>query len=171
MEEQGTRLLAEAEVIERDRRFERWVEARYRRQVHTVRVRVPALIDTAGSVQEIAAAFEAEYERLFGPGSALKDAGIECVDYGVDAIGAVEKPAAQKINGAKTAEPRTRRPTFCPYKLGMVETPIYDGATLGAGAEIDGPAVIEHPGTTIVLHSRQRARIDDFGNTHIAPEH
>ena len=53
----------------------------------------------------------------------------------------------------------------------MVDTPIYDGATLGAGVEIAGPAVIEHPGTTIVLHSGQRARIDGFGHTHIAPEH
>jgi N-methylhydantoinase A len=171
MEEQGGKLLADADVAHVDRRFERWVEARYRRQVHTVRVRAPALIDRESRVREIAAAFEAEYERLFGPGSALKDAGIECVDYGLDAVGAVEKPAAQTMNGGKAAEPRTRRPTFCPYKLGMVDTPIYDGGTLGSGVEIAGAAVIEHPGTTIVLHSGQRARIDGFGHTHIAPEH
>jgi len=171
MEEQGAKLLADADVPHADRRFERWVEARYRRQVHTVRVRAPALIDRERRVREIAAAFEAEYERLFGPGSALKDAGVECVDYGLDAIGVVEKPAAQTMNGGKAAEPRTRRPTFCPYKLGMVDTPIYDGGTLGAGVEIAGAAVIEHPGTTIVLHSGQRARIDGFGHTHIAPEH
>ena len=171
MEEQGGKLLADADVAHVDRRFERWVEARYRRQVHTVRVRAPALIDRESRVREIAAAFEAEYERLFGPGSALKDAGIECVDYGLDAVGAVEKPAAQTMNGGKAAEPRTRRPTFCPYKLGMVDTPIYDGGTLGPGVEIAGAAVIEHPGTTIVLHSGQRARIDGFGHTHIAPEH
>jgi N-methylhydantoinase A len=171
MEEQGGKLLADADVADADRRFERWVEARYRRQVHTVRVRAPARIDAETSVQEIAAAFGAEYERLFGPGSALKDAGIECVDYGVDAIGAVEKPGAEKMNGTKAAAPRTGRSTFCPYQLGMVNTPIYDGAALGAGAEIAGPTVIEHPGTTIVLHSGQRARIDDFGNTHIAPQH
>ncbi len=172
MEKQGGRLLAEADVPESDRRFERWVEARYRRQVHTVRVRVPARIAGEADIGEIAAAFEAEYERLFGPGSALKDAGIECVDYGVDAVGTVVKPAARRLDGgSRSAEPRTRRATFCPYALAMVDTPIYDGATLSAGAEIAGPAVIEHPGTTIVLHSGQRARIDDFGNTHIVPEH
>jgi N-methylhydantoinase A len=170
MEEQGRKLLADADIPEPDQRFERWVEARYRRQVHTVRVPTPARIDAARRVQEIAAAFEAEYERLFGPGSALKDAGIECVDYGVDAVGAVEKPTSQKLAQSRTGEPRARRPTFCPHKLSMVDTPIYDGATLGAGAVIDGPAVIEHPGTTIVLHLGQRARIDEIGNTHIAPE-
>ncbi len=37
-------------------------------------------------------AFELEYERLFGKGAALKDAGIELVNYGVDAIGNVAKP-------------------------------------------------------------------------------
>jgi N-methylhydantoinase A/oxoprolinase/acetone carboxylase beta subunit len=48
---------------------------------------------------------------------------------------------------------------------------IPSGIRVPPGAEIAGPAVIEHPGTTIVLHSGQRARIDDFGNTHIVPEH
>ena len=38
MEAQGATLLAEADVAEPERRYERWVEARYRRQVHTVRV-------------------------------------------------------------------------------------------------------------------------------------
>ena len=49
----------------------------------------------------------------------------------------------------------------------MVDTPVYDGATLGAGAAIAGPAIIEQPGTTIVLPTGQAARIDDFGNFHI----
>jgi N-methylhydantoinase A len=53
----------------------------------------------------------------------------------------------------------------------MVDTPIYDGAGLPAGATISGPAMIEHPGTTIVLHTGHKARIDEFGNTRIASGH
>lgn len=168
MERSGAKLLADAEVGEGNRRFERWVEARYRRQVHTVRVRVPGKLDSAARVDEIAAAFEAEYERLFGPGSALKDAGIEMVDYGVDAIGIVAKPPAAKQPGGSSATPRLRRQAFCPVFNEMVETPVYEGASLPAGSVISGPAVIEHPGTTIVLHTGHTARIDEFGNTRIA---
>jgi len=171
MEKDGDKLLAEADVTPENRRFERWVEARYRRQVHTVRVRVPSKLDSATAVGNIGAAFEAEYERLFGPGSALKDAGIEMVDYGVDAIGVVAKPPAARQPGGSTAAPRLTRKAFCPTVNGLVDTPVYEGAGLAAGTSISGPAVIEHPGTTIVLHTGHKARIDEFGNTRIASGH
>jgi N-methylhydantoinase A len=49
----------------------------------------------------------------------------------------------------------------------MVATPIYDGPTLAPGTELHGPAVIEHPGTTIVAVAGQRVRIDDWRHTHL----
>jgi N-methylhydantoinase A len=171
MERDGDKLLADADVAKADRRFERWVEARYRRQVHTVRVRVPERIDLVATVKQIAEAFEAEYERLFGPGSALKDAGIELVDYGLDAIGIVAKPAAAKHTGGNDTTPRIRRKAFCSVTGKMVDTPIYEGGALRAGASVSGPAVIEHPSTTIVLHTGHKARIDEFGNTRIDSGH
>ncbi|WP_213737660.1 hydantoinase/oxoprolinase family protein [Bradyrhizobium sp. dw_411] len=171
METSGDKLLLDADVAPADRRFERWVEARYRRQVHTVRVRVPGRLDSVARVDEIAVAFEAEYERLFGPGSALKDAGIEMVDYGVDAIGIVQKPSAARQTGGSSTAPRLRRQAYCPVVDAMVDTPIYDGAGLPAGATVSGPAMIEHPGTTIVLHTGHKARIDEFGNTRIVSGH
>jgi N-methylhydantoinase A len=132
-----------------------------------VRVRVPERIDLAASVKQIAEAFEVEYERLFGPGSALKDAGIELVDYGLDAIGLVAKPVAAKQSGGSDTTPRIRREAFCPSTGKMVDTPIYEGGALRAGASVSGPAVIEHPSTTIVLHTGHKALIDEFGNTRI----
>ena len=85
-------------------------------------------------MKRIAEAFETEYERLFGPGSALKDAGIELVDYGVDAIGVVTKPAAVKHTGGNGTTPGIRRKAFCPIAGEMIDTPIYEGAALQAGA-------------------------------------
>ena len=49
----------------------------------------------------------------------------------------------------------------------MIMTPIYDGPALGTGVEVAGPAIIEHPGTTIVVLTGQRARIDSYRHTHI----
>ena len=112
MERDGDKLLADADVAKDDRRFERWVEARYRRQVHTVRVRASGKNRLGCAVKQIGEAFEAEYERLFGPGSALKDAGVELVDYGVDAIGIVAKPAAAKHTGGNGTAARVRRMAF-----------------------------------------------------------
>jgi N-methylhydantoinase A len=53
----------------------------------------------------------------------------------------------------------------------MVDTPIYEGGALRAGASVSGPAIIEHPSTTIVLHTGHKARIDEFGNTRIDSGH
>lgn len=167
MEKRGKALLVEADVRPEQRRYERWVEARYRRQVHHVRIPVPPRFD-AEATHTLSRAFHEEYERLFGPGSGLRDAGIELVNYGVEAIGVVDKPATERAPSGKAPNPRAKRPTYCPHRRAMVETSIYDGPALPAGMVIAGPAVIEHPGTNIVVLDGQNARIDDFRHTHIA---
>ena len=116
----------------------------------------------------MAASFEHEYERLFGRGAALKDAGIELVNYGVDAIGVVPRIDVERAGTGGSNEPRTRRMTYCAIQGDMVDTPVYDGPALAPGYELDGPAIIEHPGTNIVVLRGQTARIDEFRHTHIA---
>jgi N-methylhydantoinase A len=166
MESRGAELLAEADVALPERRFERWVEARYRRQVHTVRVPVAAAIDPV-ALERLARDFEAEYTRLFGPESALRDAGIELVDYGVDAIGVVERRFGAFAEGAVETVPYAIRPAYCPRRREMLPTAVYDGPALAIGTRIDGPAIIEHPGTTILVLAGQKARVDEEGHTHL----
>ena len=150
------------------RRLERWVEARYRRQVHTVRVPVDTNIDDK-ALERLALAFAREYERLFGAGAALDEAGIELIHYGVEAMGLADMPPAQAAAPAGTlVEPRTRRPTYCPRRRDMVATAIYDGPSLPAGAAFAGPAIIDQPGTTIVVHDGQQVRVDERGCIRIA---
>ena len=167
MEADGARRLAEADVPPARQRHERWVEARYRRQVHNLRVPAPARIDEAGLARMLAD-FEHEYERLFGKGAALKDAGIEFVNYGVDSIGLAAAPVMARWGEGRAVAPRTFRMTWCPRSRDMVRTPIYDGPSLPAKARIAGPAVIEHPGTTIVVLAGQTASVDEQRHTHIA---
>jgi N-methylhydantoinase A len=47
---------------------------------------------------------------------------------------------------------------------GFVETPVYDGAQLGPGADVIGPALIEEPFTVVVVPPGGRAHLDDSGN-------
>lgn len=166
MEREGGQRLAEADVPPAQQRYERWVEARFRRQVHHLRVAAPARIDAEG-LEVIASRFAAEYDRLFGKGAALSDAGIELVNYGVDAIGRAPVRELARWTGKGSAAPRGERPTWCPVRKDMLPTPIYDGPGLPAGAAIRGPAIIEHPGTTIVVLAGQSASIDDHRHTHI----
>lgn len=167
MEEKGRAALATADVPEKRREYLRWVEARYRRQVHQIRIPAPACIDI-GALKQLLQAFETEYERLFGAGSGLAEAGVELINYGIDAVGRVEKAPWEKVPGEGAATPSATRPAYCPQQRSMVTTPIYDGPRLPAGTRLAGPAIIEHPGTTIVIHAGQQGRIDAFRHTHIS---
>ena len=167
MEADGTRRLDDADVPRGRQRHERWVEARYRRQVHHLRVPAPSRIDDEG-LAIVADRFEKEYERLFGKGAALKDAGIELVNYGVDSVGVVAKPEPARWTASGDVVPRTQRMAWCPSRRDRVSTPVYDGPSLPADAHVAGPAILEHPGTTIVVLAGQRARIDEQRHTHIA---
>ncbi|WP_319531215.1 hypothetical protein [uncultured Cohaesibacter sp.] len=50
---------------------------------------------------------------------------------------------------------------------GVHEATIYDATKFEPGMAFDGPAIIEDPGTTIVVHPGNHVTIDEFGNTHI----
>jgi N-methylhydantoinase A len=50
---------------------------------------------------------------------------------------------------------------------GVHEATIYDGEKFEPGMKFEGPAIIEDPGTTIVVHPQNRVHIDTYGNTHI----
>ncbi len=117
MESDGSQRLDAADVPKAQQRHERWVEARYRRQVHNLRVPAPARIDEAGLALMLAD-FEKEYARLFGSGAALKDAGIEFVNYGVNSIGAVTPPVTTRWPDGGDISPRTHRMISSPFISG-----------------------------------------------------
>jgi len=50
-----------------------------------------------------------------------------------------------------------------------IDTPVYDGTRLAAGATVTGPALVEEPFTVVVLHPGAVARLDDLGNYDITP--
>jgi N-methylhydantoinase A len=84
----------------------------------------------------------------------------------VSAIGVVHKPALPRISRSSARLPvKGRRKAYFDGKY--VLTRVYDGARLRAGHRIKGPAIIEEPFTTIVLHPRQRASLDRNGNYRI----
>jgi N-methylhydantoinase A/oxoprolinase/acetone carboxylase beta subunit len=64
---------------------------------------------------------------------------------------------------ARAADARTgSRPVH--LGAGFVEATTYDGAALGAGAVVEGPALIEEPYTVVVLAPSDVAVLDEHGN-------
>ena len=82
------------------------------------------------------------------------------------AVGITDKPAIPIFGRAAGPPPiKGRRQAFFNGRFGV--TPIYDGARMRAGHHVKGPAIIEEPFTTIVLHPKQQATLDRHGNYRI----
>jgi N-methylhydantoinase A len=155
-----------AEGVAADKvKLARFGKFRYQNQEHTVEVPLAGPV-TDGSLSRIAADFHATYEREY---TYRLNAPVEMVGLHVIATAEVGKlTMTAAAEGPADAAPaiKGRRPVD--YALdGVHEATIYDGTRLAPGMTFDGPAVVEDPGTTIVIHPGNRAKIDGFGNLHI----
>jgi N-methylhydantoinase A len=81
------------------------------------------------------------------------------------AHGTTPKPGHLAETGAVADAEQARRGTRAAYwGDGFVDTPVYDGSQLGAGAAVEGPALIEEPFTVVVVPPGARAELDELGN-------
>ena len=139
---------------------------RYQNQEHTTEVPLNGGPVTADGVAVIEADFHETYEREY---TYRLDAPVEMV--GLHVVATVDIGKLTLIRRETTgrvlrdAQKGTRR---VDYALeGVHEATIYDGERLEPGMGFDGPAIVEDPGTTIVIHPGTHAEVDDFGNIRI----
>ena len=50
---------------------------------------------------------------------------------------------------------------------GMIDSTVYDRSLLPAGAVFTGPAIVEEPDCTTVIHPEWKVTVDQFGNLSI----
>ena len=139
---------------------------RYQNQEHTTEVPLASGPVTADDVAVIEADFHAIYEREY---TYRLDAPVEMVGLHVVATVDIGKLAVipRETTGRSLADAQkgTRR---VDYALeGVHEAALYDGVRLEPGMGFDGPAIVEDPGTTVVIHPGNHAEVDDFGNIRI----
>jgi N-methylhydantoinase A len=77
-----------------------------------------------------------------------------------------EKPVLPALPASRNpARPVTKRQAY--FEGRFVPTPVFSGPALRAGQRVRGPAIIEEPFTTIVLHPGDTAVLDRAGNYRI----
>jgi N-methylhydantoinase A len=83
----------------------------------------------------------------------------------VTARGFTPKPDHFAESGATSDATRaTKKSRRAYWGDGWIDTPVYDGTQLGAGARVAGPALVEEPFTVIVLPPNTAAELDGLGN-------
>jgi N-methylhydantoinase A len=138
---------------------------RYRKQGYEIRVPVPDGPLDASRRDEIHRSFEAAYRAIYG--HTVRDAPVEAVSWRVVAQG--PRPTLRLPTNAETGRhPRAAqkgvRPVYLPDAKGYAEVPVYDRYGLGAGATLEGPAVIEERESTVVVNAAAPIRVDEASN-------
>ena len=116
---------------------------------------------------ELIANFHDAYEREY---TYRLDAGVEIIGLHLVAASEVGKLEITKLQrtGASLEQAIKGRREVDYATDGIHEATIYDGTRLEPGMSFAGPAVIEDPGTTVVIQPGNRVSVDDYGNIHIA---
>ena len=143
-----------------------FVRARYQNQEFAVEVPLPAGQPTPASMAELVTTFHAAYEREY---TYRLDVGVEIIGLHLVAASEVGKLEilTLPVTGATVDQAVKGRRSVDYATEGIHEATIYDGTLLEPGMGFDGPAVIEDPGTTVVIQPGNRVTIDAYGNIHI----
>jgi N-methylhydantoinase A len=166
LEEQARSDLAAQGFSDTDIELRRFAAMQYGWQVHQVEVPVPAGELTAQGMDRLIEDFEALYARLYGEGAGFRQAGVQIIDLRLEGVGITPKPVLRPVLGEHTngAGPARTRDVFWPETRSWAPTEIHLGKTLSSGQQLNGPAIVEHEFTTVVIHPGQTASVDQYGD-------
>jgi N-methylhydantoinase A len=164
----GRAVLAQQGVPADRQRLEFSADMLFEGQFNALETRLP-ILDRAADIAEadlpaLRSAFEAAHQSVYG--YVLTSEPVELQSLRLAAIGLAEPLAFPRL---KTTDGGEADIAFRGTRLiwsatGEVQTPVCDGARLSAGYEIAGPALIDHPTTTVYVAKGWLARVDEIGN-------
>jgi N-methylhydantoinase A len=145
---------------------------RFRQQVHTLEIPVPAGGLDHDGMESLIDRFTEEYARVYGPGALLGSRDTELELHRVVGTLPIEElplhrhePAGEDPGAARKGS----RPAHFDG-LGFVDTPVFDGERLAHGNVLQGPAIVERMGDSVVLPGGFRATVDAHLTLRIEPE-
>jgi N-methylhydantoinase A len=140
--------------------LEYWVDVRYERQLHSIRIQLDRHDLTEDAVRS---GFLREYAELYGSSALLPGAEVRLLRVGIDGIGLIDKFELPTIGQSGAESESGHRKVFWPRTAEWLNTAIVNGERLGVDSEIAGPALVDFPGTTAAIPDGARARITSAG--------
>ena len=146
--------------------FRYLAKMRYQNQEHSVEVDIPDRPLTSQSIIQLEQDFHNVYEREY---TYRLNTPVEIVGMHVVVMADIGKLEITKMDaGNHNVGNEQKGKRMVDYaQEGIHEATIYDGASLRAGSQFSGPAIIEDSGSTTVIHPANDVKIDEYGNIHI----
>jgi N-methylhydantoinase A len=164
LEARGLRQLADDGVDRASVGFRRFVEMKYKMQIHQIEVPVPAGVLGAEHLPQVLERFERIYEGFYGAGSAYRQAGVEIGLFKVHAVGAMVKPRLPEPASGGADPILGHRQAYWRDAREWLDTPVYAGERLAPGLRVRGPAIVEYAQTTVVVPAFASGEVDRAGS-------
>jgi N-methylhydantoinase A len=161
LECKGAAMLDRAGVAPEQRRFERFVDARYERQSFELVVPVPTRPVDCAALAKIAETFHDRHLHTYGHNN--RDEPVHIVSVRLAAIGATPSvPIRDQVAPARSDAVKDKRQVWF-RETGSVEATIYDRKRMPSGLVVTGPAVIESLESTILVPPGWQAGMNEDG--------
>ncbi|MDD9720570.1 hydantoinase/oxoprolinase family protein [Sulfitobacter sp. PR48] len=158
IEKEAVDRLRHEDVAPENTVLQRTVEMMYQGQWRSLAVSAPATIT---STEDLVRGFHDEHEREYN--FRREDAPVSIFRVGVKATGMVQKAELPSFEVTPHApDPASQRDVW--FKGKSCRTDVYDRATMKAGAEFTGPAIVEQVDSTVVVPPGATAKIDQYMN-------
>ncbi len=138
----------------------READVRYAGQSMEVRVPAPSGEIDAHFIAGLTDAFHAAHKKTFGYNYAGQQK-VELVNFCVSAFGMIDRPRIPELEKSGAPPKPTNRPVY--FDGAFRDTPVFARAALGAGFQLDGPAIVEEFGSTTVVFPGQHLSVDPHG--------
>ncbi|CDX50229.1 Acetone carboxylase beta subunit [Mesorhizobium plurifarium] len=141
---------------------------RYTGQLEDVEVMAPlSAVRSADDMRKVIAEFEAVYAKVNHRVSRYGEAGFSITELGLIATADKVKPMLVKRPLGKSDPASAHKGVREAYIGGRWhKANLYEMDLLQPGHEVIGPAIIEHPATTLVVHPQDRVHLDEWTLLH-----
>ena len=171
LENQATKRLVAFGAAESSVTLQRFADLKYGMQAHVLEVPVESELDSE-AIDRFLSSFDEIYERIFGLGTAYREAGVQLTAVRVQAVAPGTKTEQKlrqpvKIDAGSELSHTSMRDVCWDINRGFEKTPVFLGQGLATGQQIDGPAILELGVTTIPVHPGQLLEVTPTGDLDI----
>ncbi len=163
LEAEGKRTLEKSGAAE-EITFERSVDVRFVGQGSETNIKIPEGDFNTVARETVRERFDRVYEKLYG--RTYPDTPVEFINFKVRARLPERLLRLQKLGkeqGRLENAVKGRRPAYSALAGDFIPYMVYDRYRLFAGAEFDGPAIVEERESTVVVGEDASVSVDEYG--------
>ncbi len=163
LEQQARKAFSE-EGREEQIRMERFVDARYRGQEHSVKVPVAEAALKNQDMKVLRRDFDELHQRAYE--FTLEDQ-MEIVTCHLVAYAKLVKPAIRRLPRRKGSRTKPKESRLVHLEDHAARVEVFERSWLAPGTRLNGPVVVEEPTATTIVNRGDRLQVDEYGNLQI----